>query len=265
MRTSIQTGLDGPPLPRALRLAANSQFVYVICYAVGSPARKNWPFGTMLPTKKLQVLLVDADLSTRNIARTQIRKHPGWTVLAETDTVARALELARIRRPDVVILDHALATEGRTSAVPRIVAAAPTARLVVLISNPSEGAIREDLRAGAMAFLLKSECKNRLATAIKQVALGQRFFSGQISRIILRRFLFPSRSLEDHASVPDGLTPRELEIIRLITLGNGNKQVAAQLGIAVRTAETHRSNLMRKLNLHNLAEVVNYALVRGLI
>ncbi|MBS1867825.1 MAG: response regulator transcription factor [Acidobacteria bacterium] len=219
----------------------------------------------MLPSKKLHILLVDADLTTRNIARTQIKNHSGWTVVGESESVARAVETARICRLDVVILDHALATEGRMSSVSHIVAAAPNAKLVVLISNPSEGAIREDLRAGAMGFLLKSECKNRLAAAIKQVACGQRFFSGQISRIILRRFLFPSRSVEDHNNVPDGLTPRELEIIRLITLGNGNKQVAARLGIAVRTAETHRSNLMRKLDLHNLAEVINYALVRGLI
>jgi len=219
----------------------------------------------MLPTKKLQILLVDADLPTRHLARNQIRKRAAWTVVGEAGTAIEAFEQARGRRPDLIVLDHALAAEARIPLIPRLMVAAPKAKLVVLISNPSEEAIREDLRAGAMGFLLKSECKNRLGDAIKQAASGQRFFSGQIARIILRRFLYPSTSAETLRSGWDCLTPRELEIIRLITLGNGNKQVAARLGIAVRTAETHRANVMRKLNLHNLAEVVHYALVRGLV
>jgi two-component system, NarL family, response regulator NreC len=219
----------------------------------------------MLPTKKLQILLVDADLATRNVARTEIKKHSAWMLTGEADTVAEALELTRTRKPDLIVLDHGLTLVARVPVIPRIIAAAPKARLVVLISNPSEEAIRTDLRAGAVAFLLKFECKNRLATAIKQAASGQRFFSGQISRIILRRFLYPSTNVEKLSEISDGLTPRELEIVRLITLGNGNKQVAAQLGITVRTAEAHRANVMRKLNLHNLAEIVHYALLRGLI
>ena len=221
--------------------------------------------GTMLPMKKLQILLVDGDLSTRHIARIQIRKHAAWSVIGEAETIAEALELVRARKPDLIVLDHSLAAEARVPVIPRIIASAPKVKLVMLISNPSEHVVREDLRAGAMAFLLKLECRNRLAEAIKQAASGQRFFSGQISRIILRRFLYPSNNIEKTPEFSDGLTPRELEIVRLITLGKGNKQVAAQLGIAVRTAETHRANVMRKLNLHNLAEVVQYAMVRGLV
>ena len=221
--------------------------------------------GTMLPMKKLQILLVEGDLSTRNVARTQIKKHAAWTVSAEAETLAAAQELIRFRKFDLIVLDRSLAAEARIPVVPRIIATTPRARFVMLISNPSEQAVREDLRAGALGFLLKSECRNRLADAIKHAASGRRFFSGQISRIILRRFLYPTSNVEKIAGVSDGLTPRELEIVRLITLGNGNKQVAAQLGIAVRTAETHRANVMRKLNLHNLAEIMHYAIVRGLI
>jgi|SRR5215467_3155500 len=219
----------------------------------------------MLPMKKLQILLVDGDLSTRSVVRNQIKKHASWNVTAEAETIAAALELMRIRKPDLMVLDRSLAAESRIPVVPLIIKIAPKIKLVMLMSNASEQAVREDLRAGAMAFLLKSECNNRLAAAIKQTVSGQRFFSGQISRIILRRFLFPSASSEQLSGVSEGLTPREMEIVRLVTLGNGNKQIAAKLGIAVRTAETHRANVMRKLNLHNLAEVLNYALVRGLI
>lgn len=215
--------------------------------------------------KKLQILLVDGDLSTRQIARSQISKHASWSVVGETETVRTALELVRSRKPDLIVLDHSLAAEARFPIVPRIIADSPKVRLVMLISNPSEQAVRDDLRAGAMAFLLKSECRNRLADAIRHAASGRRFFSGQISRIILRRFLYPSNGVEVMSEVSDGLTPREVEIVRLITLGKGNKQVAAQLGIAVRTAETHRAHVMKKLNLHNLAEVVQYALDRGLV
>lgn len=219
----------------------------------------------MLAMKKLQILLVVSDLSTRDIARNQIRKHAPWNLTGEAETIEAALELVHVRKPDLIVLDRSLAEDSRIPPVPQFMTTAPKTKLIMLVSNASERAVREDLRAGAMAFLLKSECKSRLAAAIKQVATGQRFFSGQISRIILRRFLFPAASSEQLPEASDGLTQRELEIIRLITLGNGNKQVAAKLGIAVRTAETHRANVMRKLNLHNLAEVMNYALARGLI
>ena len=219
----------------------------------------------MLPMKKLQILLVDGDFSTRHVARIQIKKHAAWAVTGEAETIGAALELVRIRKPDLIVLDHSLAAEARDPVVPRIIATTPKTKLVMLISNPFEQAVREDLRAGALAFLLKSECKNRLADAIKHAASGKRFFSGQISRIILRRFLYPTANVEKMAEVSNELTPRELEIVRLITLGKGNKQVASQLGIAVRTAETHRANVMRKLNLHNLAEIMHYGMVRGLI
>jgi len=220
---------------------------------------------TMSPMKKLQILLVDGDPSSRYVARNQIRKHAAWTVAGEAETIGQALELVQARKPDLIVLDHSLAAETRVPVIPRIIASAPKVRFVMLLSNPSEQAVRDDLRAGAMAFLLKLECKNRLADEIKQATSGQRFFSGPISRIILRRFLYPSNGIEKMSEVSEGLTSRELEIVRMITLGKGNKQVAAQLGIAVRTAETHRANVMRKLNLHNLAEVVQYAMVRGLV
>src|SRR5262245_64236739 len=113
--------------------------------------------GTMLPMKKLQILLVDGDLSTRQIARSQISKHASCAVVAEAETIPTALELTRSRKPNLIVLDHSLAAEARFPTVSRIIDDSPKVRLVMLISNPSEQAVRDDLRAGAMAFLLKSE------------------------------------------------------------------------------------------------------------
>src|SRR5262249_24284899 len=101
----------------------------------------------MLPMKKLQILLVEGDFETRHIARTQIKKHSAWAVTGEAETLGAALELIRIRKFDLIVLDRSLAAEARVPVVPRIIASAPKARLVILVSNPSEQAVRQDLRA----------------------------------------------------------------------------------------------------------------------
>ena len=219
----------------------------------------------MSPTKKVKILLVGVDLPTRRVARNHIEKQTNWSLVGEVGSVGSALEFAHGARPDVIVLDHEAFIGQVISLIKRVLPVAPNCNLLLITSGCSEQEIRASLRAGATGFLSKSEFDARFVSAIKHTASGQRFLSGQLARLVLRRFLDSAVERTNARPPVSDLTPRELEIVRLISLGNGNKQVAAHLGIAVRTAEAHRANAMRKLNLHNLAEIVHFALSTGLI
>ena len=219
----------------------------------------------MAPTKKLKIVLLGLDVPTRRLARGLLEQQANWYLVGEFPAIESVPESARFVRPDLVVIDRESLGGEVTSSISRVMAAMPDARLLVLTGDCSEQDIRAALRAGASGLLAKSEIDTRFISAIKQAALGQRFLSGRLARLVLHRFL-DSAVGRGNGRVPlSDLTPREREIVRLIALGNGNKQVAAQLGIAVRTAEVHRANAMRKLNLHSLAEVVYFAVSTGLI
>ena len=218
----------------------------------------------MSPTKKLRILLVGLDLPSRRIARSQIDKHSTWSVIGEA-AIGDATDSTRAARPDLIVLDAEAVPGQIVPLVNQILSAGHSTRLLLLTSVCSEAEIRASLNAGVTGLLAKSELDTRFVSAVKHAASGQRFLSGQLARIVLRRFLDSAVDRVDKHPPLSELTPREREIVRLVSLGNGNKQVAAQLGIAVRTAEVHRANAMRKLNLHNLAELVHFAVSSGLI
>lgn len=205
------------------------------------------------------------DAQTCRLARGLLEQHGKWNLAGEFPSTINALETARYLRPDVIVLDRESLEGEFSSFIGRVVSTIPDVRLLVLTWECPEGDIRASLRAGATGLLAKSEMDARFISALKQTASGERFLSGRLARIVLHRFLDSAvGGVNGHSAISD-LTPREREIVRLIALGNGNKQVAAQLGIAVRTAEVHRANAMRKLNLHNLAELVHFAVSAGLI
>jgi len=220
----------------------------------------------MVPTRKLKILLVGVDIPTRRVARNLVEKQSNWSLVGDAGSVANAVESARLAQPQVIVLDQdALSARAVPALTNRLLSAVPSAKLLMITSVCSEQDIRASLRAGVTGLLSKSETETRFVSAVKHTASGERFLSGQLARIVLRRFLDSSVERVGSRSSLSDLTPREVEIVRLISVGNGNKQVAAQLGIAVRTAEVHRANAMRKLNLHNLAELVHFALSNGLI
>lgn len=235
------------------------------CYTLTGLVGKNWPLAIMSPTKKLRILLVSVDLPTRRVARSLIEKNPNWRVVGEPSSVGCAVESAPDFHPDLIVLDQDGLNGQGVPLINRLLLAVPNCNLLLLTSRCSERDIRASLRAGATGFLSKSELETRFISAVRHTASGQRFLSGQLARLVLRRFLDSAVERTNARPSLSELTPRELEIVRLISLGNGNKQVAAQLGIAVRTAEVHRANAMKKLNLHGLAELVHFALSAGLI
>ncbi len=236
------------------------------CYTLGSPVGKNWQLAIMSPTRNLKIVLLGVDQPTRRIARSLIGQQANWNLIGEFPAVQSAVESARFIRPDFIVVDQE-AIEGEfASFIRRVVSAMPHAKLLVLTWECSEQDIRASLRAGATGLLAKPEINNSFVSAIKRAASGERFLSGRLVRIVLRRFLDSAAVERTNGHTPfSDLTPREREIVRLIALGNGNKQVAAELGIAVRTAEVHRANAMKKLNLHNLAELLHFAVSTGLI
>lgn len=218
----------------------------------------------MARTKELKIVLLGMDVPSRRLARNLLEQHQNWNLAGEFPATERALESARFIRPDLLVLDRESLGEKPASFVSRVAASIPDARVLVLTRDCSEQEIRALLRAGATGLLAKSEIDTRFISAIKQAASGERYLSGRLARLVLHRFLESAVGNGNGAPLSD-LTPREREIIRLIALGSGNKQVAAQLGIAVRTAEVHRANVMRKLNLHNVAELLHFAVSAGLI
>lgn len=230
-----------------------------------APAGKNRPLAIMAPTKKLRIGLLGLDAPTRRLARSLLDQHANCSLVGEFSATDSAMESVRFMRPDLIVLDRESLGGEVAPFISRLSAVIPDARLLVLTGDCSERDIRASLRAGAAGLLAKSEIDTRFISAIKQAASGQRFLSGRLARLVLHRFLDSAVGHGNGRPPFTDLTPREREIVRLIALGNGNKQVAAQLGIAVRTAEVHRANAMRKLNLHNLAELVHFAVSAGLI
>src|SRR4029077_19574653 len=142
---------------------------------------------------------------------------------------------------------------------------APDTKVLVLTMHESDQMVRRALDAGASGYLLKSDLTDSLRKAVKAVVEGKRFLTPKVSEIVLHGFLRTKSEHPHRERAGTRTTPREIEIIRLLAEGKTNKEIAALLGIAVRTVETHRSRIMLKLDLHSLAELIHYAIRQGLI
>jgi len=213
--------------------------------------------------RSLRILLVvdrEADWSE---VRALLESQEGWTVAGVAGDGDEAAAKGKILRPDIIILrghpedKYVLVTSQKLAEL------ASLARFVILSGGDSEDDICQALQAGAQGYILAREFDRKIVTAVREVAQGRRFLSSQVTKVILRRFLAAPTGNGPAGTVP--LTPREMEIVRLLSAGSGNKQVAADLGIAVRTAETHRANIMKKLKLHSIAELIHFAISWGIV
>jgi len=176
------------------------------------------------------------------------------------EAVEKAIEL----KPDVVILDISMPELDGVEATRQIVEAVPDTKVLVLTMHESDHIVRRALDAGACGYLLKSDLTDCLPKAVKAIAEGKRFLTPKVCEIVVEGFL-RTRSEHQPAERRDTrTTPRETGIIRLLAEGKSNKEIAAQLGITVRTVETHRATIMLKLGLHSLADLIYYAIRQGL-
>ena len=210
----------------------------------------------------LRILIADDHTLMRHGARAFLQSHRGWKVIGEAANGREAVQKVKKLRPDVAILDISMPELDGLEATRQIRATCPDIKILVLSMHESDQMVRRVFQAGAQGYVLKSDLGQCLVKAVKSVLQGQRFVTTGVSDILVRGPLKVEQAAEDSHTQS---TPRELEIIRLVTEGKANKEIAAMLGIAVRTVETHRANIMHKLRLHSSADLVRHAIRLGLL
>jgi len=215
--------------------------------------------------KTVRILIVDDhDLMRRGI-KALLQSHAGWDVVGEAHTGREAVTKAEELKPDVVILDISMPDLNGIEAARRIRKSSPNTEVLILSVHYSDQLIRDILEAGVRGYIVKSDSDRDLAIAVETLANHKPFFTPRATEVILGNFngTRPSNDLPE--SVRDRLTSREREIVQLLAEGKSSKEVASSLGISVKTAETHRANIMRKLQLHTVTDLVRYAVRNQII
>jgi DNA-binding NarL/FixJ family response regulator len=213
--------------------------------------------------KNLRILIADDHELVRRGAVGVLRSRRGWKIVGEAANGREAVEKTIKLKPDVAILDISMPELDGVEAVSQIREAVPETKVLVLTMHESDQIVKRALDAGANGYVLKSDLTEALPKAVKALAEGKRFLTPKVSEIVLAGFLKTRSQQGERAGVRT--TPRETQIIRLLAEGRSNKEIAGQLGIAVRTVETHRAKIMLKLGLHSLAELIHYAIQHNIV
>lgn len=213
--------------------------------------------------KQIRILLADDHTVVRKGLRLLL-ENAGMTVVADAADGRETIALCEQHSPDVVVMDVAMPTLNGIEAARQISAKMPQTAIVFLSMHSDEGYVLRALKAGARAYLLKDSAEHDLINAIQAVSEGKAFFSPAISKMLVEDYVrqMQERKVEDSY---DLLTTREREILQLLAEGKGNKEVANLLNLSLYTVETHRSNIFQKLNLHSGAELILYAIRKGVI
>jgi DNA-binding NarL/FixJ family response regulator len=209
--------------------------------------------------KQLRILIADDHGLVRRGAREVLHSRRGWRVVGEAANGREAVQKAKELKPDVAVIDLSMPELDGVEVTRQIRQTVPDTKVLVLSMHESDQMVRRALEAGARGYLLKSDLTECLAKAVEAVSEGKQFLTPKVSEIVLEGFLKTGSHQQGGRAGPR-TTPRELEIIRLLAEGKVNKEIAAQLGITVRTVETHRAKIMLKLDLHSLAELIHYAI-----
>jgi DNA-binding NarL/FixJ family response regulator len=215
--------------------------------------------------KKLRILIADDHGLVRHGARAVLDSQRGWRVVGEASNGKEAVQKAIALKPDVAVVDIGMPDLDGIQVARQIRQALPDTQVLVLTMHESDQMVRRALDAGARGYLLKSDLTECLAKAVKAVSEGKRFLTPKVSDIVLEGFLKSKSPYQQEERAGARITPRELEIIRLLAEGKSNKEVGAKLGIAIRTVETHRANILLKLGLHSLADLIHYAIRHEII
>jgi DNA-binding NarL/FixJ family response regulator len=211
----------------------------------------------------LRILIADDHEVARKGIRSILETHPGWEVCGEARDGREAVELAAQLKPDVLLIDIGMPNLNGLDAARQIMGSAPDVNILILTIHDSEQVVREVLAAGARGFLLKSDAGRDLIAAVEALQNRRTFFTSKVSQMMLDGYLHPHKdSSENEERI---LTPREREVIQLVAEGKTTKEIANTLSLSVKTAETHRTNLMRKLDLHSIADLTLYALRNGIV
>jgi len=203
----------------------------------------------------IRIVLADDHAVVRTGLKLVLDAESDLEVVAEAGDADAAQRYVRGHHPDVLVLDFNMPGRPVLAVIPELVAEFPETRIVILTMQDEPAFARETLAAGAMAYVLKESADAELVEAIRRVAAGETYLNPALGARMAREPLGP----------PDDLSNREIEVLRLIALGNTNSEIAQQLYLSVRTVETHRAHIQQKLRLSTRAELVSYALQRGLI
>ena len=213
----------------------------------------------------LRILIADDHALVRRGVRNLLSHRPEWHVVCEAVNGLEAVEKARDLQPDVAILDFSMPLLDGSAAAKQIMQASPSTAIVVLTMHDSDEVIREVLRSGARGLVLKTDADQDLVEAIEAVATSRYFFARRVNDMVVEGYLTGAKPVTIPNPSTAQLTPREQEVLRLLAEGAASKQIASRLAISVRTVESHRIHVNRKLGFSSVAELVRYAIRHGVI
>jgi len=214
----------------------------------------------------MKILVVDDHAVVRRGVRSLLESQPGWEVSGEATTGREAVDLARRLQPDVVVMDLSLPELSGLDATRQILKVSSRSEILVLTMHRSEELARNVLQAGARGYVLKSDADQSLIAAVGSLRQHKPFLTSTVTGFVLDDYLRRAETHHDGVPVPhDAVTAREREIIQLLAEGKSNKKAASTLGISVKTIEAHRANIMRKLHLRSVSELVRYAIRNAIV
>jgi DNA-binding NarL/FixJ family response regulator len=214
--------------------------------------------------RTIRILLADDHTIVRKGLRMLLESHEGFHVVAEAADGREAVALAAQHRPDIVVMDLAMPVLNGIEAARQICTSDTPTAIVFLSMHSDEGYVLKALKSGAKGYLLKDSAEHDLINAVKTVSEGKAFFSPAISKMLVEDYVRQMREQKVEDSY-DLLTTREREVLQLLAEGRSNKEVATFLDLSLHTVETHRGHIMQKLNLHSGAEMILYAIRKGVI
>jgi two-component system response regulator NreC len=219
---------------------------------------------TLETVKHIRILLADDHNVVRRGLKLLLESQPDFSVVGEAADGRQAVEQAERTKPDVAVLDIAMPNLSGTEAAQRIGELLPSTAIVMLSMHSDEAYVLRALKAGARGYLLKDSAEGDLIAAIRNVTEGKTFFSPEVTRMLMEDYVreIRARGMDDSFQL---LTSREREILQRLAQGESNKEIAAALNLSPYTIDTHRRNLQEKLNLHSLADLILYAVRKGVI
>ena len=214
--------------------------------------------------KKIRVLIADDHKIVRQGIRKLLEAEPDLEVIDEACDGREAVKKTHQLKPDLVLMDIAMSNLNGLEATRQIKKALPKTKILILTMHKNEEYVLQSLQAGASGYLLKETAVEDLVSAIRSVHKVDSFLSPAVSKTIIKAYLSKNKATE-HPSAFEILTDREREVLQLIAEGHTNQEIADTLFISIKTVEAHRSNIMRKLDIHDITQLVKYAIKKGIV